>query len=67
MEIQVYISYLGRGTANYDNLTYCSYCDRKYNEVAYDKHLVHCQKKNKENLIKSKLSKPTLINKYKQY
>jgi hypothetical protein len=41
-------------TSNYDDLTFCNSCGRKYNEDAYNKHLNHCEKKDRENKMKGK-------------
>lgn len=37
---------------NYDDYTHCQYCDKKYNQQAYDKHLNFCMKKAKESSMK---------------
>ena len=51
-----------------DGLTLCDTCGRRYNETAYEKHLPGCQKRDKENLIKHKFSKPSFnSNKMKKY
>jgi hypothetical protein len=39
-----------------DDYTFCNYCSRKYNEVAYNKHLPTCEKKFKESSIRSKIT-----------
>jgi hypothetical protein len=41
-----------------DDYKHCDMCNRKYNQNAYDKHLPHCEKKNKENMFKNKGNPP---------
>jgi hypothetical protein len=42
-----------------DDYTHCDLCNRKYNQNAYDKHLTHCEKKNKEAMFKNKGPTPS--------
>lgn len=56
---------------NYDDYTHCQYCNKKYNQQAYDKHLNFCMKKAKESSLKPKLTsnsnlKPNLNMKFKK-
>jgi len=44
----------GGNTYNNDNLTPCNTCGRRYNENAYNKHLSHCERKDRENKMKGK-------------
>jgi hypothetical protein len=39
-----------------DGLILCDSCGRRYNEIAYEKHLNFCQRKDKENKMKAKLN-----------
>lgn len=36
----------------HDDRSECGYCGRKFNENAYDRHVVHCEKKHKETMMK---------------
>lgn len=42
---------------SYDDLKFCNMCTRRYNETAFDKHLAHCERKFKNNQMKSKPGK----------
>ena len=42
-----------------DDYTHCDLCNRKYNQNAYDKHLTHCEKKNKQSIFKNKGNPPS--------
>ena len=42
-----------------DDYVHCDLCTRKYNQNAYDKHLTHCEKKNKEQMFKNKGPTPS--------
>jgi len=56
-------------TSNYDDYIHCQYCNRKYNQNAYDKHINFCMRKAKESEIKPKGSistKPNLNVKFKK-
>lgn len=41
-----------------DSFTLCKFCNRRYNDEAYHKHLPGCERRYKEAQIKNKLSKP---------
>lgn len=55
---------------NYDDYTHCQYCNKKYNQQAYEKHLNFCMKKAKESTMKPKPNvsnlKPNLNVKFKK-
>lgn len=56
-------------TSTYDDYFHCQYCNRKYNETAYNKHLTFCMKKSKDSMMKPKLntnSKPNLNVKFRK-
>jgi hypothetical protein len=45
-----------------DDLTLCNFCNRRYNEDAYKKHLNHCERKAKEKEFKSKSNNSNTTN-----
>lgn len=53
----------------YSDYVHCKYCNRRYNEQAYNKHINHCMSKAKDSLLRPKMNtnmKQTGgINKYK--
>lgn len=40
----------------------CNMCNRKYNELAYNKHMPTCERRTKEALIKTKLKSGSNVN-----
>lgn len=54
---------------NYDDYVHCNYCNRKYNENAYNKHLNFCMKKAKDSSMRPKMNtsmKPNLNMRFKK-
>ena len=54
---------------NYDDYVQCEYCNRRFNQNAYDKHINFCMRKAKESMIRPKMNtnmKPNLNVKFKK-
>lgn len=69
-EFRAAIKNTGEAKMNYDDYTHCQYCDKKYNQNAYEKHLNFCMRKAKESVMKPKTNvsslKPNLNMKFKK-